>query len=246
MLNVDPDAHHNPHPRIASHALRRLIGAVIARPPAVGAQQEVASDSAIRAIIRSASTINLSTGIVVGLFGPTGRRRVVAYGSSGTTRPSTRTASRIGSITKTLLAAIADMVARGGLRPRRPGGEVPSRRACAHTQWTPVTLAISRRNRPELPYMPSDTRRRTPRIRSPLRPSPCTISYRRQAHARHRLAVQYSELRRRPPRPRARSARGTRSRDTLPPSPARPPRMPDRITLTVHARAARARPQCKG
>ena len=68
-------------------------------------------DSVIRAILKARVDARMSAGIVVGVIDPTGARRVVSFGSSGTSRPlDGNSVFEIASITKTFTAAVlADM-----------------------------------------------------------------------------------------------------------------------------------------
>ena len=136
-----------------------FIGAVIALAAPVVRAQEVASDSVIRAIIKERVDSKLSTGIVVGLFGPTGRRRVVAYGSSGTSRPlDANSVFEIGSITKTFTAAVlADMVARGEVKLDDPVAKfLPASVHVPTRNGRQITLLDLATQSSGLPYMPSN------------------------------------------------------------------------------------------
>ena len=131
--NVDPNA-------LPTDIVMRsivLIGAVLAlAAPSLGAQA-IANDSTIRAIIRERVDAKLSTGIVVGVFGPTGRRQVVSYGVSGTSRPlDAGSVFEIGSITKTFTAAVlADMARSGEVRYDDPVAK-----------YLPATVKVPTRN----------------------------------------------------------------------------------------------------
>lgn len=83
-----------------------------------GASAIGVSDSTVRAIIKQRVDAKLATGLVIGLLDPDGRRRVFAYGSSGTPRPlDGNSVFEIASITKTFTAAVlADMAARDEVR----------------------------------------------------------------------------------------------------------------------------------
>ncbi len=135
-----------------------LLSAVIAlATPPLGAQAP--NDSTIRAIITERVDAKLSTGIVVGVLEPSGQRRIVAYGASGTSRPlDANSVFEIGSITKTFTAAVlADMVKRGEVRYDDPVAKflpatvkVPTRKGRQITLFDLATQSSG------LPYMPSN------------------------------------------------------------------------------------------
>lgn len=131
---------------------------LLAQQPAPRSQHAaLPSDSAVRALIAARVDSGLSTGIVVGLLGPDGARRVVAYGSSGSARPlDAASVFEIGSITKTFTGVLlAEMVARGDVRLDDPVATylpssvtVPSRDG---RQITLVDLATQSSGLPSLP-----------------------------------------------------------------------------------------------
>ena len=161
-------------PQISPRTVRALAALLLA-PGALAAQASgpahaavfrVASDSAIRALIKARVDAKLTTGIVVGVLDPDGRRRIIAYGSSGTARPlDGNTVFEIGSITKTFTsAALAAMVARGEVRlddPVRallpPTAKVPSR------SGREITLLELATQSSGLPRMPSNLRPADPK-----------------------------------------------------------------------------------
>jgi serine-type D-Ala-D-Ala carboxypeptidase/endopeptidase len=127
-------------------------------------QSALPSDSAIRTIITNRVDAKLSTGIVVGVLEPSGRRRIVSYGASGTFRPlDANSVFEIGSITKTFTAALlADMVTRGEVRLDDPVAKylpasvkMPSRNG---RQITLLDLATQSSGLPGMPnnFHPAD------------------------------------------------------------------------------------------
>ena len=141
-----------------------LLSAVILAAPVLRAQQPaLASDSAIRAIIKDRVDARLASGIVVGVLEPDGRRRIVAYGTSGSARPlDGNSVFEIGSITKTFTAALlADMVARGEVwlddpvAKFLPAVKIPSRNG---RQITLLDLATQSSGLPGMPnnFAPKD------------------------------------------------------------------------------------------
>ncbi|MEO5815678.1 MAG: serine hydrolase [Gemmatimonadaceae bacterium] len=136
-----------------------IISAAIAlAAPSLGAQ-DIANDSTIRAIIKERVDAKLSTGIVVGVFGPSGRRRVTSYGASGTSRPlDAGSVFEIGSITKTFTAAVlADMVARGEVRYDDPVAKfLPATVKVPTRKGRQITLLDLATQSSGLSYMPSN------------------------------------------------------------------------------------------
>jgi CubicO group peptidase (beta-lactamase class C family) len=134
--------------------------AVLLTAPSLGAQ-DIANDSTIRAIIKRRVDARLSTGIVVGVFGASGRRRVVSYGASGTARPlDANSVFEIGSITKTFTALVlADMVARGEIRYDDPVAKLlPATVRVPTRKGHQITLLDLATQSSGLPYMPSNLR----------------------------------------------------------------------------------------
>ncbi|MFQ6045683.1 MAG: serine hydrolase [Gemmatimonadales bacterium] len=125
--------------------------------------QEIPSDSAIQAILRERLAPTPTMGIVVGVLDRNGRR-VVAHGSSGTTRPlDGKSVFEIGSITKVFTASLlALMVMSGEAALEDPvasylpaGVTVPSRNGVSITL---LHLATQSSGLPRLPsnFSPRD------------------------------------------------------------------------------------------
>ena len=114
---------------------RATLPGLIAIVPALAQRPAVPTDSIIRAVIGSRVDAKLAPGVVVGFLDPDGRRRIITYGTSGTSRPlDGNTVFEIGSITKTFTGTIlADMALAGELglddplSRHMPGGRAPSR-----------------------------------------------------------------------------------------------------------------------
>ena len=126
---------------------------------AQGQQSTVASDSSIHAIITARVDARLATGIVVGVIEPSGRRRVVAYGASGTARPLDKNSVfEIGSITKTFTAAVlSDMVRRGEVRLDDPVAKyLPATVKMPMRNGRQITLVDLATQSSGLPRMPSN------------------------------------------------------------------------------------------
>ena len=115
-----------------------LLAALLTVAPAQSEAQHqtVPSDSTIRVILRDRVDARLAVGIIVGVLDADGRRRVIAYGASGTTRPlDVNTVFELGSTTKLFTATLlAEMVRRGEVQLDdpvskflAPGVKVPSR-----------------------------------------------------------------------------------------------------------------------
>jgi serine-type D-Ala-D-Ala carboxypeptidase/endopeptidase len=122
--------------RAAALAASAVIAATAAAPPSHAQPSSLAPDSTIRAIIKGRVDAKLAAGMMVGVIDPDGRRRVVAYGSSGTARPlDGSTVFEIGSVSKTFTGnLLAEMARRGEVRLDDPvakylpaGVKVPSR-----------------------------------------------------------------------------------------------------------------------
>ncbi|HLM60121.1 MAG TPA: serine hydrolase [Pyrinomonadaceae bacterium] len=113
------------------------------------------SDASIREMIRENIPDAQSTGVVVGLLEPDGRRRVIAYGGSGLNAPPLDGESvfEIGSITKVFTGVLlADMVRRGEVKlseplarllpnvnvPSRNGKEITLLDLATHTSGLPT------------------------------------------------------------------------------------------------------------
>jgi serine-type D-Ala-D-Ala carboxypeptidase/endopeptidase len=135
-----------------------LLRPVIGQRAALRAQEiALPSDSAIREIIRGRVDAGTAVGIVVGVIEPDGRRRVVAYGKSGTARAlDASTVFEIGSITKAFTGIVlAEMARRGEVRLDDPVAKylpasvtVPSRNG---REITLLDLATQSSGLPRLP-----------------------------------------------------------------------------------------------
>lgn len=132
--------------------------------PAAAQQSPVASDSVIRDIITRRVDAKLSTGMVIGVLEPDGKRRIVAYGASGTPRPlDGASVFEIGSITKTFTGILlADMAARGEVKLDDPVAKflpatvkMPSRNG---REITLLDLAMQQSGLPRMPtnFKPKD------------------------------------------------------------------------------------------
>ncbi len=136
-----------------------ILGAAVSLAALPVDAQDIAGDSTIRAIIKERVDAKLSTGIVVGVFGSNGRRRVVSYGTSGTSRPlDANSVFEIGSITKTFTAALlADMVARGEVKYDDPVAKyLPATVKMPTRKGRQITLVDLATQSSGLPYMPSN------------------------------------------------------------------------------------------
>lgn len=133
-------------------------------PARVVSAQSVASDSAIRAIIKERVEIGANTGMVVGVIEPGGKRRIIAYGNATPGVPlDAQSVFEIGSITKTFTATIlADMVRKGEVslddpvaKYLPPGTKVPER---GGKQITLLDLATQSSGLPRMPsnFAPAD------------------------------------------------------------------------------------------
>ncbi len=144
-----------------------LVAALVAQPliPArVVSAQTVASDSAIRAVLKARVDGGWNTGIVVGVIEPGGKRRIVAYGTATPGVPlDAASVFEIGSITKTFTATIlADMVRKGEVALDDPvakylpaGTRIPER---GGKQITLLDLATQSSGLPRMPtnFAPAD------------------------------------------------------------------------------------------
>ena len=144
-----------------------LLRPVIGQRAALRAQEiALPSDSAIREMLRSRVEAGTAVGIVVGVIEPDGRRRVVAYGKSGTARPlDAGTVFEIGSVTKAFTGIVlAEMARRGEVRLDDPVAKylpatvkMPSR---SGREITLLDLATQSSGLPRMPtnFKPADQR----------------------------------------------------------------------------------------
>lgn len=137
-------------------------------PPAAQ-QAALPADSTILRVIRERVDAGRNKGIVVGVLGPDGRTRVVAYGDPGAGQPPLdgNSVFEIGSITKVFTTVLlADMAARGELALDDPvakhlpeGVTVPSRDG---REITLLDLAMQRSGLPRIPSNLRPTNLRDP------------------------------------------------------------------------------------
>jgi CubicO group peptidase (beta-lactamase class C family) len=140
--------------------------AVVSLPAAAGAQGRTAvplpPDSVVLPLLKQRVADGRTAGIVVGLLGPDGSTRILAWGNPGAGQPPLdgNTVFEIGSITKVFTAALlADMVRRGEValddpvQKYLPGGvAMPSRGG------RQITLAMLSDQTSGLPRLPSNLR----------------------------------------------------------------------------------------
>lgn len=137
-----------------------LFALALPSAPAIAQARAVPTDSAVLAIIKQRVEEKRSAGIVVGLIGPDGRTRIVAYGDPGPGQPPLdgNTVFEIGSITKVFTAtALASLVQDGTVKLDDPVQKylpatvhVPSRNGKA------ITLVNLAEQNSGLPRMPSN------------------------------------------------------------------------------------------
>ena len=137
------------------HRVLPLVLLVVLRTALVA--QSIPADSVVRAIIKQRVDTGRYAGVAVGLVSRDGKRQVTTYGPrAGVTPFDGNTVFEIGSITKTLTAAIlADMVEKGEVslddpvaKHLPPGTKVPQRDG---RQITLLDLATQTSGLPRLP-----------------------------------------------------------------------------------------------
>lgn len=144
-------------------ALASLV--LVTSPPAAAQQRSPGAsafppDSAVLAILKERVEQGRSTGLVVGMLEPDGRRRIVAWGDPGPDAPPLDGESvfEIGSITKVFTATVlADMVQKGQVSLDDPvqrylpeGVTVPSRSGKV------ITLGMLAEQNSGLPRLPGN------------------------------------------------------------------------------------------
>jgi D-alanyl-D-alanine-carboxypeptidase/D-alanyl-D-alanine-endopeptidase len=135
----------------------------LALPVTLAAQQSTRafpSDAAVRAILEQRVAEKRSAGIVVGILEPDGRRRFIAFGDPGPSRPALDSNSvfEIGSISKVFTATVlAELVQEGKVRLEDPVQQyLPTNIKIPSRSGKSITLGSLSEQNSGLPRMPSN------------------------------------------------------------------------------------------